>query len=214
MRLPRRPSQRELEEHKALQRRVFDEVVPAFDVEQPPEIMERLNRIVKSAGLRRGEAVLDVGTGVGVLIPLILAFNPSRVVACDLSERMLKRVREKHPQVETHCCDIGELRLPDDSVDAVFMNAVFANILDKEGALLNARRMLRRDGRLLISHPLGREEFIRFLSEWRDRYFNLSPTKSKFRSLLSKSGFRMARYVDSDLYLVVARPLTGRRGGA
>jgi 2-polyprenyl-3-methyl-5-hydroxy-6-metoxy-1,4-benzoquinol methylase len=50
----------------AQQRRRFNELVDAFDP-QPKEVRERLQQILGAARLRPGEAVLDVGTGVGVL---------------------------------------------------------------------------------------------------------------------------------------------------
>ena len=81
----------------AHQRRCFNELVDAFDTPQPQEVMGRLEQIVAAARLRPGEAVLDVGTGVGVLIPLIKSYRPAVISACDLAERMLRRVREKHP---------------------------------------------------------------------------------------------------------------------
>jgi len=58
--------------------------------------MGRLEQIVAAASLRPGEAVLDVGTGLGVLVPLIKPYRPAVISACDLAERMLRRVREKY----------------------------------------------------------------------------------------------------------------------
>ena len=51
------------------QRHRFNELVDVFDRSQPQEVMARLREIVSSAGLCSSEVVLDVGTGVGVLIP-------------------------------------------------------------------------------------------------------------------------------------------------
>ena len=55
-----------------------------------------LGEIVASAELRPGAVVLDVGTGTGVLIPLIQSFQPSTVLACDVAEKMLQRVHDKY----------------------------------------------------------------------------------------------------------------------
>ena len=72
------------EEGKAVaehQRRRFNELVDVFDRPQPPEVMAPLREIVASADLRSGAVVLDVGTGTGVLIPLIESYQPSAVLA-------------------------------------------------------------------------------------------------------------------------------------
>src|SRR5438552_341562 len=91
----------------AHQRRRFNELVDVFDTPQPLDVMERLGQIVSAAGLRQREVVLDVGTGVGVLIPLIKFYNPSVIFACDLAEKMLQRVREKYPEARTYHTDIA-----------------------------------------------------------------------------------------------------------
>src|SRR5437660_1311947 len=115
----------------AHQRRRFNELVDVFDTPQPPDVIERLEEIVLAAGLRQGDVVLDVGTGVGVLIPLIKFYNPSVILACDLAEKMLQRVRERYPEVRTYPTDIALLTLDPASVDVIFMNAMYGNIADK-----------------------------------------------------------------------------------
>jgi SAM-dependent methyltransferase len=110
------------------QRRRFNELVDVFDRPQPPEVMERLWEIVASAELYPEAVVLDVGTGVGVLIPLIQSYRPSSVVACDVAEKMLQRVQDKYPRVRTHHTDIASLDLASTSVDAIFMNGMYGNI--------------------------------------------------------------------------------------
>jgi SAM-dependent methyltransferase len=189
----------------AHQRRHFNELVDVFDTPQPPDVMERLSQIVKAATLRQGEAVLDVGSGVGVLVPLIKSYHPSSILACDLAEKMLQRLREKYPEGLTYQADISDLPLESASVDAIFMNAMYGNIADKPGACRNAARMLRPGGRLIVSHPEGRA-FVDQLRVTSDLFIECLPSREEFQALLSPLGLDVIGYRDEPrLYLMVAR---------
>jgi ubiquinone/menaquinone biosynthesis C-methylase UbiE len=189
----------------AHQRRRFNELVDAFDTPQPHEVMGRLEQIVAAARLRPGEAVLDVGTGVGVLIPLIKSYRPAVISACDLAERMLQRVREKHPEVRTYRADIALLKRGPASVDVIFMNAMYGNIADKPRACRNVARMLRPGGRLVVSHPEGRA-FVDQLRMTSDLFIESLPSRKEFQLLLRPLGLEVVTYRDEPkLYLMVAQ---------
>ena len=198
------PEETKIADH---QRRRFNELVDVFDQPQPLEVMARLQEIVSSAKLRSGEVVLDVGTGVGVLIPLIQSYQPAAVLACDVAEKMLQRVQDKYPAVRTFHADIASLDLASSSVDVIFMNGMYGNIADKPAACRNAARMLRSGGRLVVSHPEGRA-FIDQLRTTSDLFIEPFPTREEFEALLEPLGFEVITYRDeSKLYLLVARKI-------
>jgi len=198
---------------KAKQARYFDELVDLFDQEQPPQIQANLREIVASAGIKPGDSVLDVGAGVGVLVPFIEKYGPARIVACEISPRMLERLREKYPRVEAHLADIGELDLPDSSIDVIFMNAVFPNLAEKQKVMANCSRMLAPNGRIVISHPEGRP-FVERLREVVPFPLDPLPTFPELRRLAKGLPLVLTLYQDrSDLYLAVLdkAPLDPRR---
>lgn len=198
---PQQPGERILVNRK--QAHYFDEVVDLFDQQQPPHVMRNLKEIVQAAGIQPGDRVLDVGAGVGVLIPLIEAFGPERILACEISPKMLARLREKYPKVETHLSDIADLNLQEASLNVIFMNAVFPNLVDKEAALSNCARMLARDGRLVISHPEGRH-FVESLREVVPFPLDPLPVFPQLRRLVKDLPFLIKSYQDrSDLYFAV-----------
>jgi ubiquinone/menaquinone biosynthesis C-methylase UbiE len=169
--------------------------------------MARLGEIVSSARLRPGEIILDVGTGVGVLIPLIQSYQPGTVLACDVAEKMLQRVQDKYPAVHTYHADIASLNLASTSLDAIFMNGMYGNIADKPAACRNAARMLRSGGRLVVSHPEGRP-FIDQLRASSDLFIEPFPTREEFETLLKPLVFEVITYRDEPkLYLMVARKI-------
>jgi len=193
---------RQIAEH---QRRRFNDLVDVFDTPQPEDVMGRLREIVSAAALKPGEVALDVGTGAGVLIPLIEACQPSSMLACDVAEKMLERVREKYPQVRTCGSDIASLDLPAATLDVIFMNAMYGNVADKPAACRNASRMLRSGGRFVVSHPEGRA-FVDRLRATSDVFIESLPTEQEFQELLEPLKFNIIAYRDElKLYLMVAR---------
>ncbi len=195
----------QIEEINSLQKKYFNDKVDLFEAPLPEGVPARLKTIVKASGLRPSEKVLDVGTGTGILITFILKYGPGEIHACDFSENMLLRVKEKFPQVIVHHCDIRDLLLPDDSLDVAFINACFSNIMDKSKSLDNLYRLLRQQGRLVISHPLGRN-FIVELKKHTPFHLDLLPDEAGARGLLERHGFEVIRFRDEPaFYLIVAK---------
>ena len=197
----------QIEEVNKLQQRYFNENVDLFEPPLPKGVPERLKATIKASRLRRGERVLDVGTGTGILIPYILKYRPSEIHVCDLSANMLRRVKSKFHQVTTHLCDIRDLLLPDDSLDAVFINACFSNIMDKSKSLNNLYRLLCPKGRLVISHPLGRD-FIIELKKHTPFHLDLLPDDASARALFGRHGFEIVNFRDEPLYYLLVAVTT------
>jgi SAM-dependent methyltransferase len=188
-----------------LQRRYFDSVVEVFAAEVPPDVLARLERIVELAGLRPGERVLDVGSGTGVLLPYIFRHEPSRVVACDLSEEMLAVLRERFPRAETVAADVTHLDLPDASFEAAFLNAVFPNLTDRPAALRNLARLLVPGGRMVISHPEGRSFVLKLRDEMPFPIEPL-PEREELERLLAPLPFHLEQLIDEPrLYAALVR---------
>ncbi len=201
------PNQQRWLEIAADQRKYFNRLAYAFDTPQPSEVMDRLRQIVTAAELHRGDVVLDAGTGAGVLIPLIQHYQPSAVVACDLAEQMLAHVHKNYPFVLVVQCDVVQLPLKAATVDLVFMNAMYGNIADKSAACSNVSRVLRPGGRLVVSHPEGRD-FIDQLRTAGDLFIESFPKQKEFQEQLHPLGLEVMTYRDEPkLYLMVARKM-------
>jgi len=184
------------------QRQAFDQTFPSFLVPLPADVIARMGRIVAAPAIQSGETVLDVGTGTGALIPQIKGYRPGRIIGCDLSGKMLGQVAERYPDVERHQCDIYDLQLPVDSVNVVFMNAMYGNIADKEGALRNIMRMLRPGGRVVISHPEGRAFVERIVKDIPYPVTPL-PTEEEAHAFLGAFDLTVRQYIDEERLLIL-----------
>jgi ubiquinone/menaquinone biosynthesis C-methylase UbiE len=200
----RAPSEEEIQRINRLQRDFFSELIHVFDPPLPEGVPERLEKIVASAKIAKGNVVLDVGTGTGILIPLIQLYEPKTIYACDLSDVMLAHLQRQYPYAETIAADVRDLVLPDGSLDVVFMNACYPNIVDKDRTLANTSRMMRPGGRMVISHPLGKS-FVELLKEKSPFPLDDFPEKAEAKALLKPYQFDIQEFIDEPkLYILVA----------
>jgi len=197
-------SEEEIQRINRLQRDLFDKLYHFFEPPLPPGVLERLEKIVACGNIVKGATVLDVGSGTGILVPLIQKRKPQRIYACDLSEAMLEQLSKNYPHVETILADVRDLSLPEGSIDVVFINACYPNIVDKIGAFANLSRMMKPEGRIVISHPLGKG-FIHSLKESIPFPLDDFPDEQEADALLKPFGFKIENFIDEpQLYILVA----------
>lgn len=107
---------------------------------------------------RRGEQVLDLGTGPGEpALTIAGQVGPEGgVVGVDLSGRMVELARDSARKrgltnIRFEAMDCADLKLPDASFDAATCCFGFQIFTDPEKAAREARRVLRPDGRICMT---------------------------------------------------------------
>jgi malonyl-CoA O-methyltransferase len=135
----------------------YDRWAPVYDHDGNPLQALEGPRVQALVGDVRGLAVLDLGCGTG-RHALWLAAAGARVTAVDFSAGMLAQARRK-PEAETVRFVVHDLHEPlpfaAGSFDRVVSGLVLEHLRDLDGFYREARRVLRPDGRAVLSsmHP-------------------------------------------------------------
>jgi len=104
------------------------------------------NYIFRLTGiLRSKEPILEVGCGTGALLEELARRSESFVVGIDRDQSVLKTV-EEHLTPHLLCADATYLPFGSRTFSAVVYHFTLMWLPDPEGALREARRVLRRDG--------------------------------------------------------------------
>jgi SAM-dependent methyltransferase len=152
------------------------------------------------AEVQPGERVLDLGCGAGRFLAVI-AQAGGEPVGVELAEAAAERARANVPGADVRLVDAdGSLPLGHGAVDLVWCSEVLEHIPDAEAALHEARRVLRRGGRLLLTVPFhGRVQAALIALTRFDAHFDPQGQHVRFftarslRRTLDATGFAPAR---------------------
>jgi len=121
------------------------------------DVVQQRREVLRLLALTAGEAVLDIGSGPGLLATeMAQAVGPTgRVCGIDVSDSMLALARSRTvpaggAPVEYRHGGVDAVPYPDGSFDVVVSTQVLEYIADIPAALAEALRVLRPGGRLLI----------------------------------------------------------------
>ncbi len=150
------------------------------------------------ASLRRGEVVLDLGSGGGIDVFLAARkVGPrGRAIGVDMTPEMVARARRAAGAATNAEFRLGELEhLPvaDASVDVVLSNCVVNLVPDKRPVYEEAFRVLRPGGRLAIADMVATRPIPARFRRDPDRWASCSSgalAPSAIRRLLRSAGFR------------------------
>lgn len=199
------PSSPDHHQHLHVQRESFTASVDWFAGPQDPEVAPRLDRIVRLAGIRAGERVLDAGSGTGALLPHLLATG-ARVTALDLTPAMLAVAEARFAgRARFVTGDLASFPGEQDW-DAIVCNAMFWNLFDQAAALERCRELLVPGGRLVISHPMGAAFVARLREQDPGVVLDDPVDDGPLRERLAGAGLHPVLRVDEPLlYTLVAR---------
>jgi ubiquinone/menaquinone biosynthesis C-methylase UbiE len=108
--------------------------------------------LVEEAGLTRGERVLDVACGTGIVARTVAdRLGPqATVIGLDLNEAMLTVARRLRPDIEWRQGDAAELPFPDGSFDVVLCQSGLMFFPDVPQALREMARVVTPGGTVAV----------------------------------------------------------------
>jgi len=110
-------------------------------------VYEKAKGLVDLLAPKKGERILDLGCGTGVLTAEI-AGRGAEVLGIDRSEEMIAQAKSKFPALKVKVADATKLKF-DGEFDAVFSNAVLHWIPEAEKVASGIARALKPRGRFV-----------------------------------------------------------------
>ncbi|OGO19247.1 MAG: arsenite S-adenosylmethyltransferase [Chloroflexi bacterium RBG_16_50_9] len=161
---------------------------------------------VALASLKKGEIVLDLGSGAG--FDCFLAANKvgknGKIIGIDMTPEMIEKARENarkgnYGNVEFRLGEIENLPAADNSVDIIISNCVINLAPDKRRVFQEAFRVLKSGGRLMISDITLTKELPETIRESIQAYVGCisgAIMKDQYLSAIEDAGFRDVRVID------------------
>ena len=139
--------------------RAYDLCSLQYD-DQPGNLMlaldEKLFKDLLTGIKIKDKIIIDIGCGTGRHWSKILEREPKRLIGFDVSEGMLKQLKQKFPQAETYTINNDRLeKWENGSCDIIISTLTVAHIEDIDRAFAEWNRILKHGGDLLITdfHP-------------------------------------------------------------
>jgi demethylmenaquinone methyltransferase/2-methoxy-6-polyprenyl-1,4-benzoquinol methylase len=193
----------------------FNQVADKWDKKFcTPELKDFLISFVPKFNIVRGQRILDVGTGTGVLIPYLARAvgSTGKIIAVDFAEKMVEICNEKFSNfsnVKIELQDVEELNFSPEWFDAITCFGLFPHIENKEKALGEMNRVLKQGGKLIIAHALSSDQIRKHHQNYPIAISNdILPEEDEMRQMLSQAGFSTT-YINDELgcYLcITTRP--------
>lgn len=111
------------------------------------------------AGVGIESRVLDLGCGLGVMMPIYQQLGVARAVGVDVSEAMVKLARERwadDPRFEFIAADAAELDL-DERFDSIVIYNAYPHFMDRPALVRTCHRLLADGGRFVVAHGAGKD---------------------------------------------------------
>jgi arsenite methyltransferase len=164
---------------------------------------------VALASLKKGETVVDLGSGGG--LDCFLAAKKvgvaGYVIGVDMTAEMLDKARDNcsrggYKNVEFRLGEIENLPIADGTVDVIISNCVINLSTNKQRVFSEAFRVLKPGGRLLISDMVLLNKLPEKVKNSVQAYVGCisgAEMKSDYVNMIKKAGFKQVKIIEETL---------------
>ncbi|MFH0931333.1 MAG: arsenite methyltransferase, partial [Candidatus Zixiibacteriota bacterium] len=165
---------------------------------------------VALASLKKGEIVLDLGSGAGFdcFLASRRVGKKGKVIGVDMTPEMVEKARENaekgnYDNVEFRLGEIENLPVADNSMDVIISNCVINLSPDKSRVFQEAFRVLKPGGRLMVSDLVLVKELPDFIKNSVRAYIGClsgAIMKDKYTDAIKKAGFQNVKIIEETSY--------------
>lgn len=162
------------------------------------------------ASLKKGEIVLDLGSGAGFdcFLAASRVGTKGKVIGVDMTPEMLDKARENarkgnYKNVEFRLGEIENLPVADNSVNVIISNCVINLAQDKPKVFQEAFRALRPGGRLMVSDIVLTAELPQKIMSSIEAYVGCiagASQKNDYLDTIRAAGFKDVKVVDEVVF--------------
>ena len=188
----------------------FDQLADSWEDQSfPPETRKRVADLAGTFGIRKGDRVLDVATGTGILHPYLLRAvgESGRVFAFDFSYKMLQQAEKKPFGANLYCFQASAIAipLPAGLCDTIVCFAAFPHFTDRLKALQEMARVAKRGAPIFIVHLMSRDELLKHHGNHSPVAGDTVPEEMDMRRMCRSAGLTDPQITDKPgLYLAMA----------
>jgi demethylmenaquinone methyltransferase/2-methoxy-6-polyprenyl-1,4-benzoquinol methylase len=187
-------------------REFFNEQADTWDeINQYP--MEKIESMLDMLNITPGDTVLDVGTGTGILLPLLMQRTEARnITAIDAADKMIEKAKNKlagtaaMTAIHFIAADVLEYPFPDGTFNHIICYSVFPHFENKRAAIEKLSAALKPGGLLSVLHSASRERINGTHTHIRSHSINsdyLLPAR-EYVPLLNRNGLTEEYVIDSE----------------
>jgi len=176
---------------------------------------------VALANLREGETVLDLGSGGGIDVFLASkkVGKSGKVIGVDMTKEMLERAKASalkngYSNVEFRLGEIESLPIEDETVDTIISNCVINLSPDKLKVFKEAFRVLKPNGKLMVSDIVTNGELPEDVRKSFDAWAGCiagALEKNEYLHTIKKAGFISVKIISEKTYTIdLSDELAGR----
>ena len=164
------------------------------------------------ANLREGETVLDLGSGGGIDVFLAAkkVGENGKVIGVDMTEEMLERAKDSaskngYSNVEFRLGEIENLPIENETVDTIISNCVINLSSDKLKVFQEAYRVLKPNGKLMVSDLVTIGELPASVRKSFDAWAGCiagALEKNEYLNTIKKAGFKTVEIISENNYSI------------
>jgi len=188
----------------------FDMQAEKWDSYIPKNFVKKIERVIMPyLNIKKSGRILDVGSGTGILLPLLRkkASRKAEIIALDYSAKMLQKAREKYGDDFKYVrANAENTPFKNNYFNTVICFSVFPHFNNKKRALKELYRVLRKNGELIIAHADSRKVInLRHKSIKGPVHGDCLPKNDEMIKMLTQTGFKDIKiYEGRNYYVVIA----------
>lgn len=120
---------------------------------------KKISHLLDKINIQKGDTILDLGCGTGVISKKLYERSKKQVIALDLSEKMIEIAKEKKiPDEEVHF-EVGDFyQLGEIQFSKIIIFNAYPHFLELNAFKEALQKHLKEDGIFAIVHDLGRKQ--------------------------------------------------------
>lgn len=135
----------------------FDALSAHWD-DKADDDLSRVRTLFEPIGIQRGEAVLDLACGTGVVTGLLHELSEAPVHGLDIAPGMIEKAKAKYEGKAYASFEVGDFsEYQGGRYDVIVIYNAYPHFVDRELFIAALKNHLNPGGRFAVVHSLGRE---------------------------------------------------------